>query len=499
MSNIIIIRTKLRSLLSGKNWVSRLIKGMSWTILGTFFSKAFMMIAAVAAAKILGVEEYGQYGMINSTVLMFSSFAGLGLAATATKFIAEYKAMDHVRAARIYSMVSLIGLLSGAIMLVLLFLFSDYLANTQLKQPELSILLKISSILLLTNTVNTIQIGILSGFEDFRNIAKFTLINGIIAFLLNILLTNIWGLKGLVFSNVIISVIMFLIYRIGISKNLKSFQIKFRLFGFSKEIKVLWEFSLPSMLSGVMIGPVTWLSNSFIISTSSGYYEMGIFNAANQWRNLLLFIPAAIGNVLLPLIIANKNNSNVERVNILLGWIIVLFISVPILSFPELISVIYGSQYNSNEFKVVISLIALTCCIFSFNDGVGRQIISNNVMWFGLVNNLFWAIIFLLVTYICIPLGAIGLATAYFSSYFLTTLLFIPLFIKRKIVSRELFVSRYISLIWILLIIQVSLIYCEVGFIYRGLLMLIVYFVILKITYDMMVKPIFKKSDMTVI
>ncbi len=46
----------------------------------------------------------------------------------------------------------------------------------------------------------------------------------------------------------------------------------------------IWKLSFPTMLSGVMVGPIIWIANIIIINTPDGYGQLGLFNAADQWR-----------------------------------------------------------------------------------------------------------------------------------------------------------------------------------------------------------------------
>lgn len=63
----------------------KLVYGIFWNLISALASQGFPMIAAIIAARLLGKFGYGQLGMINSTVILFSTFAGLGLGITATK------------------------------------------------------------------------------------------------------------------------------------------------------------------------------------------------------------------------------------------------------------------------------------------------------------------------------------------------------------------------------------------------------------------------------
>ena len=82
----------------------RLARGIFWSIGGATISRALMLLAMMLVARFLGKTEYGELGMIQSTVGMFGVFAGFGLGMTATKHVAEYRRKDPERAGRIIAM-----------------------------------------------------------------------------------------------------------------------------------------------------------------------------------------------------------------------------------------------------------------------------------------------------------------------------------------------------------------------------------------------------------
>jgi O-antigen/teichoic acid export membrane protein len=59
-----------------------------WILLGSFISNVILLIATVLITKLVSKQVYGEFGIIKSTINMFSVFAGLGLGLTATKYIA---------------------------------------------------------------------------------------------------------------------------------------------------------------------------------------------------------------------------------------------------------------------------------------------------------------------------------------------------------------------------------------------------------------------------
>lgn len=462
MNNLKLLIGNIRSVIfsEGSDTLKgKLIYGIFWNFISAIASQGFPLIAAILTARILGTAGYGQLGMINSTVILFSTFAGLGLGITTTKYIAQYHQKDPERAGRIIGLTNLFGLASGILMFIILFVMAPWLATSTLAAPELTNELRIISLLLIFNTLVGIQTGTIAGFGSFKNLARIAVIHGAISSILIIMGVYFFGLTGVVVALVVNSSINLILYRITIKNLLKNFKIRVDYSQAWQEKNIIWKLSLPTMLSSIMVGPVVWIANIIIINTPEGYASLGIFNAANQWTMVLGFLPVIIGGVLLPLVSANINKENkaLEAINVLASWIIVIIIALPLISFPEIIAIFYGQEYSSTVFLQSISLMMLVSCILSYKEGIGRKLIAKNLMWWGFISNLLWAILFLVSILILKNLGSLGLALSYFISYSLNTLIFVPFYLSKKVVPKNLLVSLEVILIWLVLIIQTSL------------------------------------------
>ncbi len=91
----------------------RFARGAVWSLLGALMAQGATLAASVITARLLGREQFGEYGMIQSTVGMLGIFAGLGLGMTATKFVAELRTRDPQRAGRIIALGTAAAVISG--------------------------------------------------------------------------------------------------------------------------------------------------------------------------------------------------------------------------------------------------------------------------------------------------------------------------------------------------------------------------------------------------
>lgn len=453
----------------------KLIYGFFWNFISAVASQGFPLIASIVTARLLGTYGYGQLGMITSTIVLFSTFAGLGLGTTATKYIAQYHQTDPNRTGHIMGLTNLFGVVSGTTMCIILFIIAPWLATNMLAAPALTTELRIVSILLIFNTLLGIQSGTIAGFGAFKSLARIAIIQGIIASVLTIIGVYFFGLLGAVIALVINSAANLILYRISIRNLVKEFKVKINYLKSWDEKNIIWELSLPTMLSGVMVGPVIWIANIIIINDPGGYAQLGIFNAANQWRSVLNFLPIVIGGVLLPMVSANinKENTALETVNVLASWIVVIIIALPLISFPEIIAFFYGQDYSSTIFLQSISLMMLVSCILSYKEGIGRKLIANNLMWWGFLSNIVWGILFIVFVMMFKNLGSLGLALSYFISYAINTVIFVPFYLSRKVVPKNLLISPEVLIIWIILIIQSILALLNVSLLIRFISLII--------------------------
>ncbi|WP_208414633.1 oligosaccharide flippase family protein [Paenibacillus castaneae] len=436
--------------MNNQTTTSRLLKGLSWNVVGIIGQKSFTMISSILVARMLGATVFGEYGIINGTVSMFATFAGLALGMTSTKIIAEYKTNDKNKVERVLGLTNLFAVLSGIIMMVLVYLLADWLAINHLNNKSIAIYLKIAAIGLLFNTFNGVQRGSLSGFEKFSHIAKVDVLMGISSCFLTLYFTYYYGLIGLVTVGIAISVINNIVCTYLIRRTLKQNNMKINYKEFYKEINIFWYFSLPSMLSSIMVGPVTWFANTVFVKIPNGYTELGIYNAANQWKTLLMLLPQTFSMVMLPILVSakNKNDINLDKINMWFSWIIVIVLSIPLVNIPDVISYLYGSEYISQSYNTTLVIVALTTLLISYNSGIGRVLMTNNLVWLSFLSNLFWGIVLIVSSYILRDLGSIGFALAFLTAYVINTIVFFPIYIIKKIIPKSFVFSKEIVLLW---------------------------------------------------
>lgn len=402
---------------------SRLARGTFWSLIGSVVSRGLGIISSILVARMLGKVGFGELGIIQSSIAMFGILAGLGMGITATKHIAEFRVANPLKVGRIVGLSSFVSIASGAIMTLVLAVISPWLASQTLNAPHLSDLLMYSSPLLLLGAWSGAQSGALAGFESFKRIAQISLVSGVISFPFMVGGAFFWGLPGVVFGLVGASLVGCLLNTFALRYEMRKFNIPVVYKECVEEWPVLWKFTIPSLLGGVLVGPVTWACGAMLVSIPGGYAEMGVFNAANQWFNVLFFLPGIIGSVVFPILCENigrKDESQAIKIlsfSIRANVLIVLPLLLLISFFSPLIMSWYGKGFSESWMVLVVA--ACTAGLVAVQSMVGHIIVAFGKMWLGLLMNLGWAAAFLGFTYILVGQGALGLSLARLFAYIL--------------------------------------------------------------------------------
>ncbi len=416
-----------RILLSGVDRImasplgARLAKGMYWAAFGSVTSRGLALIAAVVTARIVGKEVFGEFGIIQSTMLMFGSFGLLSMGLTATKHVAEHRRTDPARMGRVIGMSSMISWVSGSVMALIVIALAPWLAANTLAAPHLSGLLRLAAVGMLLNVVAQAQLGTQNGFEAFRQRSMIDLTVGLVSLPLTVAGVYFWGLQGVVGAQICAqAVLVFLNFR-AISREAKRYGVSIRWKGSFQEARILWLFSLPTFMGGLLYVPVVWLANTLIVHTGNGYAEMGLFSAADRWRTAIMFFPTLLGGVALPMLTGLRAEDDFKRyrkvlwTNVKAGALAALSMAIPIAILSPWIMAGYGPEFVGGEWVLVV--LSVSCVIASADWIMGQSLFSSGDVWLKFWSNAGWAGILLLCAWFLRDRGAMGLAVAYLVSY----------------------------------------------------------------------------------
>lgn len=190
-----------------KSLKNKTVNGFLWTGLGTV-GKTLLQLGVIAVlARLIEVESFGivQAALVVVGFAKLISQMGIGPALVQRKELTE----SHIRVGFTLSLT--LGLILGGV----LFLFSDFFASF-FNIEELTIVLKIISLLFLSESFITVSSSLLQRNMRFKEIAYIDLVSyflgyGLMGIIFGYLGFDYWALLIAIFSQEIIKVILYFI------------------------------------------------------------------------------------------------------------------------------------------------------------------------------------------------------------------------------------------------------------------------------------------------
>lgn len=402
-------------------------KNVLWTIFGSVFTQILTLVTFYFIAKILDVKEYGEFAIVRSTIFMFTIFVGYSLGITATKCIAEFLLIDNEKIGKIIGITLQVSFIAGLTIGLIVFIFAPFISFYSFNSNYLTEELRISSVVLFFSSLNGSLNGILAGFKSFKLIAKINFCTSVLTIFTLPIFSIYFGLYGAMFGLCLNSFILCLLNYYFVRITLKNNFVKIQFKGTSSLMGILYKFTLPAMLSGILGGPVTWICNSMLVRQPNGLEKMAVFDVAYQWRNAVLFVPVLLGQVILPYFSSSSNDpetfKKMFKANILINFAFSILVAIFISLFAKIIMGKYGVKYG--EGYILLIILVFTTVLNSVNSVVGQAIAGKGKMWAGFYLNLFWGTTLIISTYVLLGMGysSLGLAVSYLISYILHTIL----------------------------------------------------------------------------
>jgi O-antigen/teichoic acid export membrane protein len=162
---------------------------------------------------------------------------------------------------------------------------------------------------------------------------------------------------------------------------------------------------------------------------------MGLFSAAGQWRIAMLFLPASLGGIFLPILsnlFGNSEYNNFLKTcykALTVTAIISLFQAIPILLFASNILKIYGKEFQNGYIIFVLNVVI--ALFISINNAFSRIIISTGRIWADFWMNLTWGLCCLFGSLLLIPkMGSLGLCLSLLCATLIQSIVLITVFVQ---------------------------------------------------------------------
>jgi len=173
----------------------RTVRGMIWSFLDSFSAQIITFIVGIILARLLEPQVFGLVGMITIFIALSETFIGSGFGSALIRK-SDCSQTD-------YSTVFLFNLGAGLFFFLLLFILAQPISNF-FNEPQLTSIVRVLSFVLIIDSLSIVQRTILTKNIDFRLQAKISVISGLFAGSISILMAfRGWGVWSLVAKTLI--------------------------------------------------------------------------------------------------------------------------------------------------------------------------------------------------------------------------------------------------------------------------------------------------------
>jgi O-antigen/teichoic acid export membrane protein len=406
-----------------------MVRGTAWSVVGNGLARGLSALATFAVARVLGKESFGAFSVVQLTIATTAMLVGLQVGTTATRYIAEYRGSAPARALAVIRLSDIIAAGAGIFAALCLFASSGWISSSVLGKPELSRLIQLAAPGVFCTLFSGVQLGVLAGLEDFKTYAFVNGIGNGCIFVFTIAGSRTSGVAGAiggwVLGNICLCVCGFLALRDVRQRLSPNNSPPPSLFS---ERHILFSYSLPTFIASFVLGPVLLRCNALMMKTHS-LADVGLYSAADRFRLLLLFLPAASMSTLFPIL------SNLRGTSDHAGYKSAVWaasaMSIIVLALPALalavrsrsvLTMAFGPSFGAAA--PILSILCAAAVGESANMILGHVLLTSGMVWLRASIDLGLALLLLAFATMWIPrYGAIGFALAYTLAFFSASLI----------------------------------------------------------------------------
>jgi O-antigen/teichoic acid export membrane protein len=151
-----------------------------------------------------------------------------------------------------------------------------------------------------------------------------------------------------------------------------------------------------------------WFANVVLVAQPDGYASLGVFTAAERWRQLLLFLPASFSPVILTMLssLHGTNDPNAYRrlfgLNLTVSLAVVVVPSIGIILCASSAMGLFGDEYRDGRMTLVI--LSASSVAVVLNNLLGQILVSKGAIMGRFVLEVLFATVLAIASWLLIPI-----------------------------------------------------------------------------------------------
>lgn len=288
----------------------------SWSIISImsrFFAVFIGLIQSVIIVKLLTVSDYGLVGLVTSIAAIVGVYQNLGISSGSTREIAAAK--DKSEAFKVFIGSTIVRYLISLPLVLGLFFFAPYLGNTVYNRPEIINPLRLFSLILFIQALQSVLNSVIQGIKEFKFLFIFQALISIVSIIIYIPFLIGYGYIGYFYALLAFNIISTIILGIYVLKVFSGHLV----FPDYKELKsiAVSVFSIGLFVYFIKIIFMQWQKLGPVLLGKDLSDEMlGIFSFALLVASKITTISDAVTDVTLPSMtsVFEKSRHEFERI-----------------------------------------------------------------------------------------------------------------------------------------------------------------------------------------
>src|SRR3989338_4577828 len=279
------------------------VKGAATVFIISILAAFLGYVARFILARNLTVEDFGLFYSVFAFLGMFGVFKSLGFDRALAKFIPEFmhkKNYNRIKSSIIY--VSAIQLLTNTIVIIGIYLFSEYLSQNFFRSPQANIALKLMAIAFFLDSFVSVLKFAFQGFKKMSYFAGIDIVKMLLV--IAIILIGIgmnYGILSPVAAYALSPIIIILIFGFILVKGIFPEFLKSKFIYEGKLFKKISRYSIFAMSAGAGMVILGYTDN-ILLTYFSGLTSVALYNVALPTAKVLMYFPRSIAGILLPLV-----------------------------------------------------------------------------------------------------------------------------------------------------------------------------------------------------
>lgn len=410
-----------------------LLRSSGWLLIGATLSRGATLAASIAVARIIAPADFGKLTLMQTGVALLGGLGGLGLALAVTRQVAESRTADP-RTAGGYIGTALLLTLTGGLVITAAFVGArTFFAGLLLHDQALTMFITASAAAVLFTALTSAIQGALTGLEAFRSLAVAQWVQGGSSAIGLVAGAAAGGASGsLLGLSAGLAIATVASYALLLSEAAKQgVTISYR--PERRGLASLWRIGLPAFGAFIAV-TVALLGSQLILSRrAGGYSEVALFGNAYRWHLVIVFIPASVSPLLVPVMTRLASQERADRVATIFSgsmWATFGLAVVPaaiVAAGAPLLLPLSGAFYARHALPLII--MAAAAVPSALNNVLSSTSVSLGAMREWLFSDVVLAAVLIGAAFVLVAgMKANGLALAFLAAYIATDVaLVVPL------------------------------------------------------------------------